>query len=91
MTTLYYDEEIRLNEETVEEKFTEKEMNLALKLIESMEGNFSPEDYVDEYQNKVKNAINKKVNGEEIKKVKSKKSVTVSNLMDALEKSLKRA
>lgn len=91
MTTLYYDEEIRLNEEVVEEKFTEKEMDLALKLIESMEGEFTPSDYVDEYRNKVKKAIDKKINGEEIKKVKSKKSVTVSNLMDALEKSLKRA
>ena len=91
MTTLYYEEEIRLNEEVVEDTFTEKEMNLALKLIESMEGKFTPDDYVDEYQNKVKRAINKKINGEEVKKVKSKKTVTVSNLMDALEKSLKRA
>lgn len=91
MTTLYYDEEIRLNEEVIEEKFTEKEMDLALKLIESLSGEFTPEDYVDEYQEKLKNAINKKINGQEIKKQKSKKSVTVANLMDALEKSLKRA
>ena len=91
MTTLYYEEEIRLNEEVVEETFTEKEMDLALKLIESMGGEFTPSDYVDEYQNKVKRAIDKKINGEEVKKVKSKKTVTVSNLMDALEKSLKRA
>lgn len=91
MTTLYYDEEIRLNEEVIKEKYTEKEMNLALKLIESMEGEFTPEDYIDEYQNKVKDAIEKKIDGKEIKKTKSKKSITVTNLMDALEKSLKRA
>lgn len=91
MTTLYYEEEIRLNEITIEEKYTEKEMNLALKLIESMEGEFTPEDYVDEYQDKIKNAINKKIAGKEIKQSKSKKNITVTNLMDALEKSLKRA
>ena len=91
MTTLYYEEEIRLNEQIEEEKYTEKEMDLALKLIESMEGEFSPDDYVDEYQNKIRRAIDKKINGEEIKKSRSKKTVTVSNLMDALEKSLKRA
>lgn len=91
MTTLYYEEEIRLNEEIEVEKYTEKEFNLALKLIESMAGKFTPEDYVDEYQNKIKKAIDKKINGEEIKKTVRKKSVTVTNLMDALEKSLKRA
>ncbi|MBQ3021361.1 MAG: Ku protein [Bacilli bacterium] len=91
MTTLYYEEEIVLDDVKVEEKYTEKEMDLALKLIESMEGEFTPEDYIDEYQDKVKNAIEKKIDGKEIKQAKSKKKVTVTNLMDALEKSLKRA
>ena len=91
MSTLYYEEEIRLSDDIIEEKYSEKEMNLALKLIESMEGNFEPSDYVDEYQNKVKNAIEKKMAGKEIKQSKSKRNVSVSNLMDALEKSLKRA
>lgn len=89
MTTLYYEEEIRLEEEYTEEKFTDKEMDLALKLIESMTDKFTPEKYKDEYQDKIKDAINKKIDGKEIKKSKSKKSVSVSNLMDALEKSLK--
>jgi len=91
MTTLYYDEEIRLNEKIEDVKYTEKEMNLALKLIEEMTDEFRPEDYVDEYQEKIKKAIDKKIDGKELKKVKQKRKVTVTNLMDALEKSLKQA
>jgi len=91
MTTLYYDEEIRLNEKIEDVKYTEKEMNLALKLIEEMTDEFRPEDYVDEYQEKIKKAIDKKIDGKELKKEKQKRKVTVTNLMDALEKSLKQA
>ena len=43
----------------------------------------------EDYQDKIKDAIEKKIDGKEIKKSKSKKNVSVSNLMDALEKSLK--
>jgi len=91
MTTLYYEEEIRLNESVSEVKYTEKELNLALKLIDSMTDEFKPLDYVDEYQNKIKKAIDKKIDGKSIKKEKQKRKVTVTNLMDALEKSLKQA
>lgn len=90
MTTLFYNEEINLNEETQDENFGEKEMNLALKLIESMTDKFKPEEYKDDYQDKIKDAIEKKIDGKSIKKAKNKKSVSVTNLMDALEQSLKR-
>ena len=68
MTTLFYEEEINLNNNIEEEKYTEKEMNLALKLIESMTDKFTPEKYKDEYQDKIKDAIEKKIDGKEIKK-----------------------
>ncbi len=90
MSTLFYEEEIRLDEESTEEKFTEKEMNLALKLIESMSGKFKPETYHDEYQDKIKDAIDKKVSGKKIPKVKGKKRESVKDLMEALEKSIKK-
>lgn len=89
MTTLFYEEEINLNEEKIEEKFTEKEMNLALKLIDSMSDKFTPSEYRDDYQDKIKDAIKKKIEGKTIKHTKSKKKTSVSNLMEALEKSLK--
>ena len=66
-------------------------MNLALKLINSMEGTFNPQEYIDDYQEKIKDAIDKKIDGKTIKKAKSKKTISVKNLMDALEKSLKEA
>ena len=89
MTTLFYEEEIKLDEEKTDNNFSDKEMDLALKLIDSMTDKFTPNRYKDEYQNKVKDAIERKIDGKEIKKSKSKKKVSVSNLMDALEKSLK--
>lgn len=89
MTTLFYEEEINLNNENLGEKFTEKEMNLALKLIDSMTDKFKPSEYKDDYQDKIKDAIEKKIDGKEIKQSRGKKKTSVANLMDALEKSLK--
>lgn len=89
MTTLFYEEEINLDKEKVENKFTDKEMDLALKLIDSMSDKFEPSKYKDDYQDKIKDAINKKIEGKTIKASKSKKKTTINNLMEALEKSLK--
>lgn len=90
MSTLFYEEEIRLDEEPTDEKFSQKEMDLALKLIDSMTGKFEPKKYHDEYQDKIKEAIDKKVSGKEIPKTKSKKRESVKDLMEALEKSIKK-
>lgn len=89
MTTLYYDEEINIDKEKVDNKFTDKEMDLALKLIDSMSDKFEASKYKDDYQDKIKEAIDKKIEGKTIKQAKSKKKTTINNLMEALEKSLK--
>lgn len=89
MTTLYFEEEIKLEKEKMKQEFTDKELNLALKLIDSMTGKFKPETYKDDYQDKIEEAINLKIEGKEIKQKKSNKTKTINNLMDALEKSLK--
>ena len=91
MTTLYFYEEINIPEKTVSNNIvTSKELNLAIKLISSMKSKFEPEKYKDEYQEAIKKAINDKLNGKEIKKGKKKRKQTVNNLLDALEKSLKK-
>ena len=90
MTTLFYEEEIRLDENELIGKYTEKEMDLAMKLINSMADKFRPEDYKDDYQDKIKDAIEKKIDGKEIKQKKQKKTKSITNLMDALESSLKK-
>ena len=91
MTTLYYEEEIRLDESELKSNYTEKEMDLALKLIDSMTSKFNPSEYKDEYQDKIKDAIEQKVAGKEIKRTKKKKEKTITNLLGALESSLKNA
>ena len=89
MTTLFFEEEVLLPNEQISGKLNDKELDLAIKLIESLKGNFEPEKYKDEYQDNIKNAIDDKLNGKTIKSKKKKPKTQVSDLMEALEKSLK--
>lgn len=91
MTTLYFEEEIKEFDSFKASKITEKEINLAIKLIDSMNGSFEPAKYKDEYQDKIKQAINNKTKGiKGSKKTKTSKK-QINDLMLALEKSLKDA
>lgn len=76
-------------EAVVNVKYTKKELDLAIELINSLSMKFKPEELIDEYQDKVKKAIDTKVNGKEIKKTKRKSEKSIKDLMTALELSLK--
>ena len=89
MNTLYFDEEVMIPEEVTASKFTKKELDLAVQLINSLKIKFKPEDYVDEYQEKLKEAIKLKEEGKALKKPKVNKSKNIKDLMTALELSLK--
>lgn len=89
LTTLFFQEEVIMPQQEISDKVNEKELDLAVKLIESLKGEFEPEKYKDEYQNNIKEAIENKINGKEIKGKKKKARKQVSDLMEALEKSLK--
>ena len=89
MTTLFFEEEVNLNEEKIKYDVNEKELNLAIKLIESLKGKFEPKKYKDEYQENIRNAIDKKINGKTIKSTKKTSRKQINDLMEALEKSLK--
>ncbi len=89
MNTLYFLEEIVIPEEVSEAKFTKKELDLAISLINSLKMKFKPEELVDEYQEKIKMAIDDKLDGKKIKKVKTKQEKNIKDLMTALELSLK--
>lgn len=89
MTTLFFEEEVNLNEEKIKYDVNEKELNLAIKLIESLKGKFEPEKYKDEYQENIRNAIDKKINDKTIKSAKKTSRKQINDLMEALEKSLK--
>lgn len=90
MTTLFFEEEVDLDDEVKEYKVNSKELDLAIKLIEERSGKFEPEKYKDEYQDSIREAIDDKLNGKTIKKSKKKSKEQVSDLHEALEKSLKK-
>ena len=89
MNTLYYEEEIKIMEENETTDFKKEELDLALKLIDNLTDKFKPDTYKDEYQDRIKDAIKEKIKGHEVKEVKVKKQKSVSDLMQALELSLK--
>ena len=64
---------------------------MAKSIIEGMSGKFVPSEYKDEYRQKVQEAIERKILGKQIVAPKDSKTATVSNLMDALTKSLELA
>ena len=89
MTTLYFEEEINIPENNIESKASDKELELAMKLVNSMKGTFEPEKYKDEYQDNIKKAINTKLDGNIIKSKKKTNKKQIDNLLEALEASLK--
>ena len=89
MSTLYFAEELNIPDVTSDAKYTKKELDLALTLIDSLNMKFNPEKFVDEYQENIKDAIKKKQKGVKIKGTKHKKNSNVKDLMQALEMSLK--
>ena len=89
MNTLYFEEEVVIPDSLADAKFTKKELDLAIQLIDSLKVKFKPEEYVDEYQEKVKKALKQKEEGKAIKKPKAKNTRNIKDLMTALEMSLK--
>ncbi len=90
MTTLFFKEEVMVPDDLKSSNANEKELELAIKLIEERSGKFEPDKYQDEYQNNIREAICDKLNGKEIKNVKKKNKSQINDLMEALEKSLKK-
>lgn len=90
MTTLYFNEEVMFPSEEKNFEVNAKELDLAVKLIKERTAKFDPTKYQDEYQNNIKEAINAKLNGKKVSKPKKKQKEEVSDLFEALEKSLKK-
>lgn len=89
LNTLYFEEEVTKNPaKEITEKGNAAELKMAKAIIEGMTGEFNPEEYRDEYRQKVQEAIERKIAGKEIIAPKEKNVGTVANLMDALTKSL---
>lgn len=92
LNTLFFAEEVTKNPaKEITEKPNTAELKMAKAIIEGMSGKFNPEEYKDEYRQKVQEAIERKIAGKEIVAPKDNKTATVSNLMEALTKSLELA
>ena len=89
LNTLFFEEEVTKNPaKKITEKGNAAELKMAKAIIEGMTGEFNPEEYRDEYRQKIREAIERKIAGKEIVAPKEKNVGTVANLMDALTKSL---
>jgi DNA end-binding protein Ku len=93
LETMYYPEEIRaieqLTQVTTEPEINERELEMAMVLIDNLTTEFAPEKYHNEYQNMLANLIEQKVAGKEIIPVAPPPAAgKVIDLMAALEASV---
>lgn len=89
LSTLYFDEEVAKNPvKVIKENGSAAELKMAKAIIEGMTGEFNPEDYRDEYREKLQAAIEKKIEGKEIEAADDSGEKRVVGLMEALTKSL---
>ena len=89
---LFYQEEIQEVPKTPSKvEVAKAEIDMAKTLIESMTKKFDISLYHDEYQEKLKEAIEKKIKGQEIVNVDTSAPNNIINIMDALQKSVQMA
>ena len=89
INTLYFHDEVQKTPVVKKSKITKQELELAENLIEQMTAPFKPEKFKDEYNEKIKKAIKRKIEGNEIIEPQEKEQpAKIINLMEALQKSL---
>lgn len=88
--TMYYADEVRRSEEfrTDTSKVSEREMNLAKMLVESLAAEFEPEKYHDTYRDNLRHMIDAKVEGHKVVETPEPHVAPVIDIMEALKKSL---
>lgn len=90
--TMHYEDEIKEIPKVYEKKEVKKEeLAMAKTLINSMDTPFEPSAYKNEYQIKLKELIENKIAGKEIKAPKNERKTNVIDLMEALQKSVEKA
>lgn len=87
--TMYFADEIKdLPKEVARPETNPAELEMAKTLIGTMTKEFEPELYKDEYQERLKELIEKKIAGQEIVAAKPEGQDNVIDLMEALQKSV---
>src|SRR5580693_2839195 len=91
--TLRYPYEVRKQadyfEDIKDEKVPKDMLDLALHIVETKRGDFEPQIFEDQYEQALKEIIEKKAAGEKIERPKEPARSNVVNLMDALRASVK--
>lgn len=93
METIFYPDEVRdstlVPNIPAEEDINDKELTMAIQLIENLSDTFNPEKYTDEYRHALRELINKKIEGDEVVIRADEPKHNVIDLMEALQESLK--
>ncbi|ERJ12883.1 non-homologous end joining protein Ku [Haloplasma contractile] len=90
LNKLFFRNEIRPAEvKEIHAEVNQSEVDLAKQLILNMSNEFEPDQFHNEYNEKLKAAIEMKIEGKEIEVPKEEEGVNVVNLMEALQQSVK--
>ena len=87
-TLFYHDEIAAVPKQIPKMKLSDQELEMARMLIQNMTQPFDAESYRDEYQARLRDAIMKKIQGQEIVTADTSGPDNVIDLMEALQKSL---
>lgn len=91
VSKMFFQDEIKaLSKEYSKPEVSNVELEMAKKLINSMDIPFNPAAYKDEYQEKLKKLIETKITGKDIVSPKEENLNNVINLMDALKASIEK-
>lgn len=89
LETLFYPDEIRIEKSEIPEvDVSERELQMALTLIEMLQEPFDPEKYHDEYRQALMQVIEAKLEGQELEEVAAPRPAKVTDLMAALKASV---
>jgi len=95
LETLYFAEDIRpraeIDEAVEETDVKDPELAMARQLVESLVGDFDPEEYQNEYRNELRAMLEAKLAGKEITMPEPAPKAAVVDLMEALKKSVAQA
>lgn len=87
-TLFFHDEIVELPKSFKHPKVNKTESTMAKQLIQAMASPFDPSNYHDEYQERLMEAIEAKINGNKIVSSQAQESNDIADLMDALKQSV---
>jgi DNA end-binding protein Ku len=91
LETMYWPDEIRaaeFEELEIKEEIRPQELKMARSLIENMTDHFDPDEFHDDYREKLEELVEAKIAGKEITVVEETGTATVVDLMEALKASV---